>query len=275
MAKCPECGKEISNQGALNAHMITHKKPDSVSGTNWKGTGKNLGMEYLKGRASQSGNSGNSSGKKSHLGPLILILIIGGFIFGTIIVPGLESGFWQSTLAPIAPVFEALNKFASGAMRTISDALSGRGYEFVSTGGAEVSKKTGLSLRNIDSTATFVGEPVFVDGDLVTGKLDESVPVLKDVELSCELDGVKGNMGVRNQNYGEKAKFDIYSPGQRDEVVDRFNCVFDPDKIATGLTKAINTKEVISLARKHSPKSTWRDILLVSVPNGLTVVYKL
>jgi len=41
------------------------------------------------------------------------------------------------------------------------------------------------------------------------------------------------------------------------------------------VASGINTKEVISLARKHSPKSTWRDILLVSVPNGLTVVYKL
>lgn len=37
----------------------------------------------------------------------------------------------------------------------------------------------------------------------------------------------------------------------------------------------MNTKEVIDLAKKKSPKSTWRDILLVSVPNGLTVVYRL
>jgi hypothetical protein len=36
-----------------------------------------------------------------------------------------------------------------------------------------------------------------------------------------------------------------------------------------------NTKEVINLARKHLPKSTWRDILLVNVPTGLTVVYKI
>lgn len=34
-----------------------------------------------------------------------------------------------------------------------------------------------------------------------------------------------------------------------------------------------DTKEVIDLAKKNSPKSTWRDILLVSVPKGLTVVF--
>lgn len=36
-----------------------------------------------------------------------------------------------------------------------------------------------------------------------------------------------------------------------------------------------DTKEVMSLAKKHSPKATWRDILLVSVPKGLAVVYRL
>lgn len=35
----------------------------------------------------------------------------------------------------------------------------------------------------------------------------------------------------------------------------------------------MNTKDVIDLAKKKSPKSTWRDILLVSVPKGLAVVY--
>ncbi|MDP2669322.1 MAG: DUF5678 domain-containing protein [bacterium] len=34
-----------------------------------------------------------------------------------------------------------------------------------------------------------------------------------------------------------------------------------------------DTKTVLGQARKKLPRATWRDILLVSVPKGLTVVY--
>lgn len=37
----------------------------------------------------------------------------------------------------------------------------------------------------------------------------------------------------------------------------------------------VDTTEVLKSAKKQLPKSTWRDILLVSVPQGLTVVYKI
>ena len=33
------------------------------------------------------------------------------------------------------------------------------------------------------------------------------------------------------------------------------------------------TKEAVEKAKKKYPKSGWRDILLVSVPKGLTVIY--
>jgi len=36
-----------------------------------------------------------------------------------------------------------------------------------------------------------------------------------------------------------------------------------------------DTKEVLSLVKKRLPKAKWTDILLVSVPKGLTVVYKI
>lgn len=41
--------------------------------------------------------------------------------------------------------------------------------------------------------------------------------------------------------------------------------------IASGTTAT----SVLQRARKASPKSGWRDILLVSVPKGLTVVYRI
>lgn len=41
--------------------------------------------------------------------------------------------------------------------------------------------------------------------------------------------------------------------------------------VASGTT----TKSVLQKAQKVSPKSGWRDILLVSVPKGLTVVYRI
>ena len=34
-----------------------------------------------------------------------------------------------------------------------------------------------------------------------------------------------------------------------------------------------NTKEVIEKARHILPHATWRDIILVTVPKGLTIVY--
>ncbi|TSC78107.1 MAG: hypothetical protein G01um101433_394 [Parcubacteria group bacterium Gr01-1014_33] len=40
--------------------------------------------------------------------------------------------------------------------------------------------------------------------------------------------------------------------------------------IASGMT----TSEVLMKARRKFPKTTWRDILVVSVPRGLTVVYR-
>lgn len=36
-----------------------------------------------------------------------------------------------------------------------------------------------------------------------------------------------------------------------------------------------DTEEVLEQARRKFPGMTWRDILLVSVPRGLTVVYRL
>ena len=36
-----------------------------------------------------------------------------------------------------------------------------------------------------------------------------------------------------------------------------------------------DTKEVLDAARKSASRAKWEDILLVSVPKGLAVVYKL
>lgn len=36
-----------------------------------------------------------------------------------------------------------------------------------------------------------------------------------------------------------------------------------------------NTHELLAKAKRLSPRASWRDILLVSVPKGLTVVYQL
>jgi hypothetical protein len=40
------------------------------------------------------------------------------------------------------------------------------------------------------------------------------------------------------------------------------------------IASGINTKEVLSRAQKSVPSATWQEILLVSVPKGLTVVYR-
>ena len=45
--------------------------------------------------------------------------------------------------------------------------------------------------------------------------------------------------------------------------------VADGKIIASGM----NTKEVLDKARHILPHATWRDIVLITVPKGLTVVY--
>ena len=35
-----------------------------------------------------------------------------------------------------------------------------------------------------------------------------------------------------------------------------------------------DTRTVLARAKRHARSATWRDILLVSVPRGLTVVYR-
>lgn len=41
------------------------------------------------------------------------------------------------------------------------------------------------------------------------------------------------------------------------------------------VASGIETKEVLKKAKLRLPRSNWRDILLISVPKGLTVVYRL
>lgn len=36
-----------------------------------------------------------------------------------------------------------------------------------------------------------------------------------------------------------------------------------------------DTREILEQAKRRLPHATWRDIILVSVPKGLTVVYRL
>ena len=41
------------------------------------------------------------------------------------------------------------------------------------------------------------------------------------------------------------------------------------------VASGVDTKETLRLAKKKSPQARWTDILLISVPKGLTVVYKI
>lgn len=40
------------------------------------------------------------------------------------------------------------------------------------------------------------------------------------------------------------------------------------------VASGIDTEDVLEQAKRKFPRMTWRDILLVSVPPGLTVVYR-
>jgi len=221
------------------------KKPSLTFGQQVKGAAKQGVVEGVQNRISSGISTPRQKGP-SHMGSLIVILLLGGFIFGTIVVPGLESGFWQSTLAPIAPIFEITNSLFSSLGRGLGNTynLITKGESILSfeTGGAEIKKKTGLAFQDLRTTASFVGDQVLIDGEIFIGKLDDSIKDLRNVELSCEFEGIKGDVQKGSREYGEQAIFDI--PNQRkEEVLEPFLCVFDGTEIQTSLTKAINTKQ--------------------------------
>ncbi len=260
--KCSICGRQIANQGAMNAHMQTHK---SNPASNPSTLSRSFSFSFNKPAGNSDGNStstkNSGNGKPSGgVGVFIFLILIGLFIWGVIVSPGLESGFWQSKIGfPIKSVFQGtrgLFTFMTNQFSNLGKILSGEEVFSFESGGAEIQKKTGLSFGGAsifgESDLAVVGgytdEPFGVNGEIIVGKLDESIPRLRDVKFECKVDNVNGKIEMDDIDRVENgaAIFEIYNPTPFDEARIPFYCNFDPKnlEIVNTLTKKINTKTV-------------------------------
>lgn len=237
----------------------------------WRRAGEEVAISRMKnkfggagsGGESGSGGSENVRSSSSPFGFFILLIFIAFFAWGVVVAPGLESGFWQSKVgSPLKSVLQGTRQlftFTGIQFSNINKILKGENVFSFETGGAEVKKKTGLSFGgssvfggggDLTTFGQYINEEFGVRGEIVIGKLDEDIPMLREVKLGCEIDNnIKGKIEMDNVGRIEDSAvvFDIYNPKPFDEARIPFYCNFDPREntvLSSSLLRKINTKTV-------------------------------
>ena len=195
-------------------------------------------------------------------GFFILLILIAFFVWGVVVSPGLESGFWESKFgSPMKSVLQGtrqLFSFTGTQFSNINKILKGENVFSFETGGAEVKKKTGLSFGgssvfggggDLVTFGDYTNDEFGIRGDIVVGKIDDGIFELPNVTLGCETDNVKGEIEMDNIDRVEDGAvmFRIFNPKPFDEARIPFYCRFDPREnpaLAGSLLRKINTKTV-------------------------------
>ena len=199
----------------------------------------------------------------SPVGFFILLILVAFFVWGVIVAPGLESGFWESKVgSPMKSVLQGtrqLFSFTGIQLSNINKILKGENVFSFETSGSEIKQKTGLSFgggsvfgsgSDLAVFGGYTNEEFGVNGDIVVGKLDEEIPELRKVKLSCSADeNIKGRIEMDDAERIEDGKvmFDIPNPQPFDEARIPFSCSFDPTKntaLASTFLRKINTKTI-------------------------------
>ncbi|MBS3151632.1 zinc ribbon domain-containing protein [Candidatus Woesearchaeota archaeon] len=261
--RCPNCGaiigSTLTEEGKLMRHtgrVTTEKFKDEAH----KGI-----LNWLFNSRDSSSEAGGGDKKYSSfpLGFFILLIFIAFFVWGVVVAPGLESGFWQSKVgSPMKSVLQGTRQlftFMGNQFSNINKILKGENVFSFETGGAEIKKKTGLSFGggsvfggggDLAVFGGYTNEEFGVNGDIVVGKLDEGIPELREIKLSCSVDeNIKGRIEMDDINRVEDGAvvFDIHNPKPFDEARIPFSCSFDPSKntaLASTLLRKINTKTI-------------------------------
>lgn len=210
-------------------------------------------------------NEARVEGGRSSSAPFgffILLILIAFFVWGVVVAPGLESGFWQSKVgSPVKSVLQGTRQlftFTGTLYSNFNKILKGGNVFSLETGGAEIKQKTGLSFGgssvfgsggDLTAFGQYSNEEFGVRGEIVVGKLDEDIPMLGNVKLSCKIDdNINGQIEMDNAEIAEDGVvFDIYNPKPFDEARIPFFCNFDPREntaLSNTLLRKINTKTV-------------------------------
>ncbi len=204
------------------------------------------------------------SGKNSSspFGFFILLIFIAFFIWGVVVAPGLESGFWQSKVgSPLKSVLQGTRQFFTYTgiqFSNINKILKGENVFSFESGGSETKQKTGLSFGgssvfgsggDLVAFGDYTNDEFGIRGDIVVGKIDDEIFELPNVALGCETDNAKGEIEMDNIDRVEDGAvmFRIFNPKPFDEARIPFYCRFDPRKnpaLAGSLLRKINTKTV-------------------------------
>lgn len=225
---------------------------------------KNMSQSSRFGNSSSTKNSSNNGGKKSSGGGLIFLVVIMVLLFlffwpSSPLAESIKSGYLASTgfgkvMSSAGEGFVNLFRYTGNQFSNINKILKGEEVFSFETAGSETKKKTGLSFggssifggSDLAAIGTYTNEEFGVNGDIVVGKLDESIPELRDVKLSCSVDDVKGKIEMDDVD-GNENGFNIPNPKPFDEARIPFYCNFNPKKepaLANSLLRKINTKTV-------------------------------
>jgi hypothetical protein len=204
---------------------------------------------WIEGGGNTGGVGGGSEGGggTSFGGVVLIVIAVMVFLLIFLIIPSYRAGTLQVGASYIAPVFESVGVVMGKLFSPIADAFSyattGEETLSVGTSDQDIRERTGLSFggnsifggNDLTVFGKDVGNEFGLNGDVVVGKLD--LPMLKNVELSCEIkDVVKGRIDMDNVNSIKEgvAVFDVHNPEPYDEARIPFFCIFDPQKILEG-----------------------------------------
>lgn len=238
--KCPICGKSISNQGALNAHMQTHKSSNIPNQRDY--------FSYKKNNTGDEKKSSNSS----YGGIIILLIIIALLIFW--ISPWFEkaaaSGVLETkTGALLKPLFslgEVIKDGIANTFRTLGKYASGE-YQFSLESDVEESVKSGLEFGDFEISGIEFGglslsNELKIDTSIIVGKFDSAIENIK-ARISCRLgpENITGN--VKSDVADENGVIILDNPGELPSYEqDGVGCIFPKEKIS--LPKKVNAKEI-------------------------------
>ena len=276
--------------GPGSSRKVSSGGPGGSSGGGKWGFLTNMGKEVVTERLESSGNKSSggavatgSGGSNAGGGAvnrsgfnwitIFLVLVVGFYIYGTIVAPGLDSGFWESTIgSPVKLVLDGTRSvvgYIGNQLFFISQLVSGKELFMWESGGAKIKEKTGISFGELKTWPLkgYVGNDFGVEGTFIVGRLSEKVKSIK-INPECNMeDKVKGVITFLDEEVDPKEGVEIPNQGERyTEIPYDFHCRFDgddPEIKNTLLAKEINTKKINLILGYSIPLNSSLEIFAV------------
>ena len=243
--KCTICGKVISNQGALNTHMQTHKSNTA--------TASQENSSFYSGRDSRNNSGDRGKTRSSNSGPLIFLLIILALLifwispwFEKAAASGVLETKGGQLLKPFFSLGEVIKDGIVDTFRTLGKFTSGE-YQFSLESDVEERVRSGLEFGDFEISGIEFGglslsNELRVDTSIIVGKFDTILENIK-AKISCRLGPENITGDVKSDVVEEKGIIVLDNPDELESYEqDGIRCVFSKDKL--NLPKKVNAKDV-------------------------------